>query len=118
MSLTLRLIDLEPSWLTTSDQPGRILGVMFICPHCINTHVGGFFANPPDGGPPAPPEHEPKPRWHRTGDTFETLTLTPSIDAKGHWHGFVTEGLVTDAGGRGEGRAPLGGAKAFRGRPR
>ncbi len=38
--------------------------------------------------------------WKRgSGDTFETLTLTPSIDANvdiaGHWHGFITNGEVT-----------------------
>lgn len=36
-------------------------------------------------------------KWGRTGDTFETLTLTPSIDASAHgeWHGFITKGEVT-----------------------
>lgn len=35
--------------------------------------------------------------WKREGDAFETLTLTPSIDASahGHWHGFITNGEVT-----------------------
>ena len=34
--------------------------------------------------------------WGRTGDTFETLTITPSVDASasGHWHGFVTAGVT------------------------
>jgi hypothetical protein len=33
--------------------------------------------------------------WQRTGETFETLTLTPSVDcsAWGHWHGFITNGV-------------------------
>ena len=46
------------------------------------------IANPIDGGPP--------PRattlWTRTGETFETLTLSPSIHAVGHWHGFIRNG--------------------------
>ena len=41
--------------------------------------------------------------WARTGDTFETLTLAPSIWVKGGackpdgsgWHGFVTNGEIT-----------------------
>jgi hypothetical protein len=35
--------------------------------------------------------------WNRTGDTFETMTLTPSIDGSGvgHWHGFITNGEVS-----------------------
>lgn len=36
-------------------------------------------------------------KWARTGDTFETLTLTPSLDfsASGEWHGFINAGDVT-----------------------
>lgn len=35
--------------------------------------------------------------WQRTGDDFETLSCTPSIDASqaGHWHGFITNGEAT-----------------------
>ena len=35
--------------------------------------------------------------WKRTGENFETLTLTPSVDAsaEGHWHGFITNGNIT-----------------------
>lgn len=34
--------------------------------------------------------------WHRVGDTFDTLTLTPSIRRIGGcgWHGFITNGEV------------------------
>ena len=34
--------------------------------------------------------------WTRSGDTFETLSLTPSVDASraGCWHGFVTNGAI------------------------
>lgn len=34
--------------------------------------------------------------WQRQGDTFETLTLAPSIDASraGHWHGFIQNGEI------------------------
>jgi hypothetical protein len=32
--------------------------------------------------------------WQRTGDTFENLTLSPSLDfsARGEWHGSITNG--------------------------
>ncbi len=35
-------------------------------------------------------------KWQRTGDTFEMLTLSPSLDfsASGEWHGFITNGEV------------------------
>jgi hypothetical protein len=50
------------------------------------------------------PDHQPElaevhfggKHWHRTGDSFETLSLTPSIDCShfGHWHGFLTAGAI------------------------
>lgn len=35
--------------------------------------------------------------WKREGDTFETLSISPSVDASasGHWHGFVTAGKIS-----------------------
>ncbi len=60
------------------------------------------FANPLDG---AAPDRGRKHLWQRTGDSFETLTLTPSIDYTRFdngtlrdptcWHGFITDGEVT-----------------------
>lgn len=93
----MRLTDLDPNWATSVD--GRTgMGVVFQCP-CkpdCGTHLGVWFANPIDGGEAASAECSPKPRWKRMGETFETLTLTPSIDASssGHWHGFITNGEV------------------------
>lgn len=101
----MRLSDLDPVWIVTGD--GRHgMGVTFECP-CAKCRAAGppyearrlfaMFSNPIDGGPPEPPDGRPSPRWKRSGDTFETLTLTPSIDASasGHWHGFITNGEVT-----------------------
>jgi hypothetical protein len=52
------------------------------------------FANPLDGGPN--PERQ---GWQRTGETFETMTLSPSIlrsTEKGGcgWHGWIRDGGV------------------------
>jgi hypothetical protein len=35
--------------------------------------------------------------WSFTGNNFETMTVTPSIDASssGNWHGFITNGEIT-----------------------
>ena len=91
-----RIVDLDPAWLTTDDSRHG-MGVVFGCPCCDGAQsLGVWFANPLDGGPPAGPEHDPAPRWQRTGDTFDTLTIMPSIDASkgGHWHGFITAGEV------------------------
>jgi hypothetical protein len=57
------------------------------------THfLGVWFANPIDGK--GSYENGSGHRWQRDGDTFETLSITPSIqivDGCG-WHGFVTKG--------------------------
>lgn len=99
----MKLTDLNPSFLgaggegiTRNGEPvPRREGVMLWCdcpcgtPECA---IAVHFANPLDGGPPISDHH-----WMREGDTFETLTLRPSIfknPAKGGcgWHGFLTNG--------------------------
>lgn len=103
----MRLVDLEPRGVLDADIVigGRNvhdtdrdgMGLSFNCPCCLGspraTRLAVFFANPMDGKPPSD-DHK---LWQRTGDTFETLTLTPSIDASehGHWHGFIRNGEVT-----------------------
>lgn len=81
----------------------RGIGLAFDCPcgKCDPETLWCFvgFANPIDGGPP----HDPsRPTWQRTGETFENMTLTPSIfrnPAKGGcgWHGYITNGQITTA---------------------
>ncbi len=107
-----RLVDLEPAWITTTASERRGMGVSFLCPVHGATggpsgsacYLGVWFENPVDGGLPYKPgdsyrprpneSRGPEPLWHRTGETFDDLTLTPSIDAKDHWHGFITGGQV------------------------
>ena len=86
-------VELHPQWMY---QGGRVVGVKFGCPHCTCT-LAVAFENPPDGGPAAVNlvlgENAGK-RWQRTGETLETLTLHPSVDAEGHWHGWVKAGKL------------------------
>jgi len=77
------------------------IGVLLDCP-CGNTDEGHQlyvpFANPLDGGPPM--QTGKNKGWQRTGETFETLTLTPSIlriVPSCGWHGFITNGEVVGA---------------------
>lgn len=80
------------------------VGLIFNCP-CGNDAEEHQcyvpFSNPLDGGPPTDPRGwNGSGGWQRTGDTFKTLTLTPSIfrrkDLGGcGWHGFITNGEVT-----------------------
>ena len=93
----MKLTDLDPGWLVIDTQrQGMGLSLRCPCKPDCHQYLAVWFANPVDGGPPAAEGIDPKPRWHRTGDTFETLTLTPSIDASksGHWHGFITQGEI------------------------
>ncbi len=103
MRLELPLAAVAVAWLVLAAAQG-----------CATTKPAGVekphrvaFENPIDGGPPEPKRMVTFPdghkqesvRWTRSGDTFETLTLTPSVDAAshgvGHWHGFITNGEIT-----------------------
>jgi hypothetical protein len=83
------------------------MGVIFCCPvhhpraeTCDFEHLFVPFENPIDGGPRflSGQGKDGTAFWVRTGDTFEALSLTPSIlfpaDGPEHWHGYVTNGEV------------------------
>lgn len=65
-----RLVDCNPRWITSGCRDG--VGLMFDCPegHADCRH-GIPFTPGLDGRDHA--------SWQRTGDTFETITLSPSI---------------------------------------
>lgn len=107
----MKLTDLNPRWVGAggegilnadmSPAPERHgVGIRFGCPCSqeVDPHPDCYipFENPLDGGPPLPDD---RPRWHREGETFEALTLTPSILISGccKWHGFITNGDVIGA---------------------
>ena len=96
----MKLTDLKPKWIVFEGRVG--MGVTFDCPcprcsaavdPCVPRRLYAHFTPTLDGGPP----EQDLLVWQRTGGTFETLTLTPSIDASrdGHWHGFITNGEIT-----------------------
>lgn len=88
--MTKKLVDLEPKWTASPGRHG--MGIHFLCPCGCDRLYGAFFANPLDGGPP----FDQGEGWERTGDTFETLTLSPSLlFDRGHWHGWLKDGVLT-----------------------
>jgi hypothetical protein len=105
-----RSLELNPHYASDVLFPrGRHgMTVMFRCPvhhprgeDCAFPYLLVPFINPLDGGPKAK-EGQGKQRnhwWQRAGETFETLSLTPSIkfpeEGPEHWHGFVTNGQAT-----------------------
>lgn len=98
----MRLVDLKPRWWGARDRRGLGMSFECPCPVCrLAAHEGYAyriviaFSNPLDGGEPAA-DIVAGPHWHREGDSFEDLSVTPSIDAshRGHWHGFISQGDV------------------------
>lgn len=77
------------------DENRHGMAISFDCPCCRTTRLAIFFANPIDGKAPTD-DRDAEHLWTRTGETFETLSLSPSIDASkyGHWHGRITNGEI------------------------
>jgi hypothetical protein len=106
----MRLSELNPRWVNDVGAPADAKqGVSFLCPCCRTTKLAIFFDVPLCGNPPAALDnsarvdaghltdhHVGSILWHREGSDFETLSLTPSIDASsfGHWHGYITAGEI------------------------
>jgi hypothetical protein len=92
-----RLVDLEPRRYTLSED-GPAAGISFLCPHCHTVRLGVLLHH--RGHEAMEDEYirahnpEGRPIWTADGDDFETLTLSPSVDAShvGHWHGFIRNG--------------------------
>jgi hypothetical protein len=102
----VRLTDLDPRFLgsggegvTINGQPAPErtgVGVDLDCPCGCGRRLFVAFRNPLDGGPPI---HPAASQWQREGDSFEALTLSPSIrrrDGCG-WHGYIRNGEVVPA---------------------
>lgn len=102
-----KLVDLNPRWVTgryagrDDDVP---VGIHFDCPE---GHDGCSIAvpfTPGLDGAPAASWYSSGTQWQRAGDTFETLTLTPSIATPPGrengcaFHGFIRDGQIDFCG--------------------
>jgi hypothetical protein len=90
----MKLVDLNPQFLDSSDG-ARGVGVAFDCP-CGNHDEEHRCYVPFDIALDGTRAYMHERNWQRTGETFETLTLTPSIQRLEacRWHGFITDGEV------------------------
>lgn len=104
----MRLLDLDPTWLL---KDGKRIGFTFVCPTKPD-YRQSCFPNPPKVSEQVDlfdiihGEHtmvqpcNPAQHWSIAGDieaaTFETMTVTPSLDGSpgGLWHGFITNGQI------------------------
>lgn len=103
----MRLTDLSPAFLDAGGEgvtdsltglpvPYQYgVGIAYDCPCGCGARRYVPFDVPLDG---SVQKHSASNVWHRVGDTFDTLTLTPSIlHTTPHgcgWHGYITEGRV------------------------
>ena len=105
----MRLTELNPNWVGhggegVSDKSGKAIpyqhgvGITFDCPCGCESRCFAGFSNPLDGGAAV---DGGGPKWDRAGETFETLTLKPSIERKDPdgcgWHGYITDGEMVKA---------------------
>jgi hypothetical protein len=71
----------------------RVVALTVTCPNC-GMKAMAWFSNPPDGLP----SPRTKGTWDRTGETLETLSLTPSFQMVGHFHSWIKNGeLAVDS---------------------
>lgn len=100
----MKFTELEPRWVSAGDSAAPI-GISFICPHCYTaknikpTRLAVYFDNKINeiyASTPLSSVAKPLPIWKKTGDDFENISLSPSVDASslGHWHGFITNGEI------------------------
>lgn len=87
----MKLVDLHPEWVSHAGRTGEGFACDCPCGGCEAGRLWIPFSNPIDGLPKSPEISG----WERTGDTFETLTVKPSIQRNGActWHGFLTDGV-------------------------
>jgi len=95
----VRLTDLDAKFYSENGRDG--MGVLFLNPNHQNDYIAVPFENPLDGGPKGEGQGYPVAChwWVRTGDTIETLSLSPSVNAKGAagWHGWIRNGEAVNA---------------------
>lgn len=98
----MRLTDLRPAWTDRPHDNRAGLAVVLDCPgpccqgkpEAERHRIQVPFRNPVDGGKPMGDASTNC--WLRIGDTFETLSLKPSVDARGilHAHFNLTDGAI------------------------
>lgn len=73
-----RLVDCNPDWIVDR-KDGPVCGLRFDCPEGHEGCAHAIPFTPALDGQAAPGWQRNGALWQRTGDTFETITLNPSI---------------------------------------
>ena len=95
----MRLTELHPRWTTPANWHGPFLafGIEFDCPVCKKRLSVAFLPWINPGNLPQEGDFAfAQLKWQRRGDTFETITLEPSINFEQArcWHGHIANGEV------------------------
>jgi hypothetical protein len=110
----MRLVDLAPHWISMLQAAPGVkfyIGVSFLCPTDEHTPCPTCGAQrgrrlAVSFWPPIDPENVlalmgnyPHEHFHKrvNGETFDTLTITPSIGLDPTWHGSITNGEILPA---------------------
>ena len=117
-----KLVDCNPSWVEYYSAAGQTDAIMFECPEGHEDHEDCKHVIPFTPALDGSPTERYGAQWQRTGDTFETLSLTPSIARRPRhasreaaiaagciaeyvtesmlcaFHGFITNGEITFCG--------------------
>ncbi len=82
----------NPKWIGLL-RPNSGEGLTFDCPTCGPGHkLAIYFSNPVDGNSAASWQD---PTWKREGETFDSLTVEPSIQYP-CFHGWIEDGKIID----------------------
>lgn len=73
------------------EMDGEKYGMTFRCPNC-RARGGVFFENSIPSGKNLRPATGAT--WKREGDTFETMTLNPSVRMFNHFHSWIKGGML------------------------
>lgn len=98
----MRLTDLNPRWLSPDVFVFRSpagAGNLITCkrvPMSSSDQYALIYEKNPDLKGQCVVMTVPDMAWKFEGNDFETLTVTPSLDASrsGNWHGFITNGEI------------------------
>ena len=72
-------------------------GVKFGCPDNTGARQEGYAVCVPFRGRGAPEDENGGIQWNVSGTGLHDLTLSPSVNVVGVWHGWVRNGEVTNA---------------------
>lgn len=76
-----------------TEYKGAKCGLLIDCPNC-GIPGGVYFRNPIGDGAEFLKVFAGRPLWDRTGETLETMSLSPSVLMYDHFHSWIRDGKL------------------------